>query len=51
MSTINNRRPIAERLKKGLTEGIEFARGDLNLAMTIVPAGRSFSGDITNMDS
>ena len=45
MSTINNRRPLAERLKKGLTEGIEFARGDLDLVTTVVPAGRSFSGE------
>jgi putative transcriptional regulator len=45
MSTNTNRSPLAERLRKGLVEGIEFARGDLNLATTVVPAGRTFSGD------
>lgn len=45
MSSEMKRRPLAERLKKGLTEGIEFARGDLDLATTVLPAGRSFSGE------
>jgi len=45
MSTNAERSPPAQRLKKGLVEGIEFAQGDLSLATTVVPAGRSFSGD------
>ena len=45
MSTNTKRSPLAQRLKKGLVEGIEFARGDLNLATTVVPTGRCFSGD------
>jgi putative transcriptional regulator len=45
MSTNTKRSPLAQRLKKGLTEGIEFARGDLELATTVVPSGRTFSGD------
>jgi putative transcriptional regulator len=45
MNTKTERAPLSERLRKGLTEGIEFARGDRNLATTIVPAGRSFSGE------
>lgn len=45
MSTLTKRSPLAQRLKKGLVEGIEFARGDLELATTVVPSGRTFSGD------
>ena len=45
MSTNTKRSPLAQRLKKGLVEGIEFARGDLSLGTTVVPTGRSFSGD------
>jgi putative transcriptional regulator len=45
MSTNTKRSSLSERLKKGLTEGIEFARGDLDLATTVVPAGHSFSGE------
>lgn len=45
MSTTTKRAPLAERLKKGLTEGIEFARCDRELATTIVPIGRSYTGD------
>jgi len=45
MSTETKRLPLAERLKKGLTEGIEFARGYRELATTIVPAGRAYSGE------
>jgi putative transcriptional regulator len=44
MSTTKKRAPLAERLKKGLAEGIEFARGDRELATTLVPAGRAYSG-------
>jgi putative transcriptional regulator len=39
------RKPLAERLKKGLTEGIEFARGERDLAVTVVPTGRVYSGE------
>jgi putative transcriptional regulator len=45
MSTTSKRAPLAERLKQGLTEGIEFARGDRELATTTVPSGRSYSGE------
>ncbi len=45
MSTPNNRSPLALRLKHGLLEGIEYARGDMNLATTVVPTGRSYSSD------
>ena len=45
MSTDTKRSPLAQRLRKGLVEGIEFARGDLELATTVVPAGRTFTGD------
>jgi putative transcriptional regulator len=45
MTTSTKRTSLAQRLKKGLVEGIEFAQGDLNLATTIVPSGRTFSGE------
>lgn len=45
MSTLTKRLPLASRLKKGLVEGIEYAQGDRNLVTTVVPAGRSFSGE------
>jgi len=45
MSITTKRSPLAQRLKKSLVEGIEYARGDLSLATTVVPSGRSFSGD------
>lgn len=45
MSTISKRNSLAERLKKGLGEGIGFARGDIELSTSVVPSGRSFSGD------
>ncbi len=45
MSTDTKRSPLAERLRKGLAEGIEFAREDLSLAAAVVPTGRSFSGE------
>ena len=45
MSTHAKRTPLAERLRKGLVEGIEFARGEADLATTIVPTGRTFSGE------
>ena len=37
--------PRAQRLRKGLVEGIEYARGDLDLSTSVVPIGRSFSGE------
>ena len=45
MSTSIKSVPLTERLKKGLAEGIEFARGERHLATTIVPVGRVYSGD------
>ncbi|MFI5387660.1 MAG: helix-turn-helix domain-containing protein [Fimbriimonadales bacterium] len=45
MSKIENRAPLAERLRKGLAEGIEFAKGDLELTTTVVPSGRSYTGE------
>lgn len=45
MSTTTKRPPLAERLKKGLAEGIEFARGDGELATSVVPAGRTYTGE------
>lgn len=44
MSTTTKRLPLAERLKKGLTEGIEFAHGDRDLKSSIVPVGRAYTG-------
>ncbi len=44
MSTEHVRIPLAQRLKKGLVEGIDFARNDLSLVTTVVPVGRTFSG-------
>jgi len=40
-----NRAPLAERLRKGLTEGIEFARGERDLVSATVPTGRAYTGD------
>jgi len=45
MKETMRRVPLAERLRQGLTEGIEFARGERTLSTTIVPAGKSFSGE------
>ena len=45
MKTKSTRAPLSERLKKGLKEGIEFARGDLTLMTTFVPSGRIFTGE------
>lgn len=44
MST-TKRLPLAERLKKELSEGVEFARRDSDLVTTLVPVGRTYSGD------
>lgn len=45
MNSNTKRRPLAERLKESLVEGIAFAQEDLNLVTTVVPVGRSFSAD------
>ena len=42
MSENTQRSPLAERLRKGLGEGIEFARGDLHLSTTMVPTSSPF---------
>jgi putative transcriptional regulator len=38
MSTKTKRRPLAERLKQGLREGIQFAKGELTLRTIEVPS-------------
>ena len=45
MNTPSTRLPLAERLQKGLREGTAFAKGDLELVTTVVPAGRTFTGE------
>ncbi len=45
MNTLQKRRPLADRLKTSLIEGIEFASGDKELVTTLVPTGRAFSGE------
>lgn len=45
MKTQVKRAPLAQRLKQGLVEGIEYARGEATLATTVVPIGRSFTGE------
>jgi putative transcriptional regulator len=45
MNTQVKRAPLAQRLKQGLVEGIEYARGEATLATTLVPIGRSFTGE------
>jgi putative transcriptional regulator len=37
MSTPAKDKPLFERLKEGLNEGIDFARGTLDLRTTVVP--------------
>lgn len=39
----NERRPLADRLRRGLREGIEFAREERELRVTIVPKGKTYS--------
>lgn len=38
MRKVAQRRPIFERLRASLEEGIQFARGELNLRTTLVPS-------------
>ena len=38
MITKSKRKPLAERLKIGLTEAVQFAKGELTLRTTEVPA-------------
>ena len=45
MSTTIKRLPLADRLRQSLTEGMEYARGQVDLAKSIVPAGRSYAGE------
>ena len=45
MSTTPKRPPLAERLKTGLVEGIDYARGERGLTSSDVPTGRSYSGE------
>lgn len=45
MTTENNENSLASRLREGLEDGIAFARGEVPLKTTLVPAGRSFSGE------
>jgi DNA-binding transcriptional regulator YiaG len=45
MKTQVKRAPLAQRLKQVLVEGIEYARGEAKLATTLVPIGRSFTGE------
>jgi len=44
MSVRPQRRPFADRLRKGLVEGIEFARGERELVTVVVPVPRTYSG-------
>ena len=37
MSTKSKRRPLAERLKAGLTEAVQYAKGELTLRTAVVP--------------
>jgi len=45
MSNQTKRAPLAERLKQSLGEGIEVARGNGAISTTVVPIGRSFTGE------
>lgn len=35
---------LAKRLKRGLAEGVRFAHGDVDLSVTVVPVGRTYTG-------
>ncbi len=37
MTHNGKRQPLFDRLKRGLEEGIRFARGELNLRTTVIP--------------
>jgi putative transcriptional regulator len=43
--TPRHRAPLGERLKKSLVEGIEFARGERDLRVTVVPPARTYTGE------
>jgi len=45
VSTNPKRNPLAERLKKHLTEGIDFARGNFTLVTTVVPIGSTLADE------
>ena len=45
MKTPKNRDPLEVRLERSLRQGIEFARGERELRITIVPSGRSYTGE------
>lgn len=45
MSTETKRAPLAERLKKGLNEGIEYARSERDLKTNVIPFGRAYTGE------
>jgi putative transcriptional regulator len=45
MNVRERRAPLVERLKQGLAEGIDFARGDIELATSVIPVGRSYTGE------
>ena len=40
----SKRRPLAERLKESLNEGIEFAQGKIDLQTMVLPVGKTYSG-------
>jgi putative transcriptional regulator len=40
-----DRPPLGERLKRSLEEGIEFARGERDLRVTVVPPARTYTGN------
>jgi putative transcriptional regulator len=44
MKAETKRISLAERLKKGLREGIEYSKGERDLATSVVPLGISYSG-------
>ncbi len=42
---IEKRPSFADRLRTGLIQGIEFARGERELVTTVVPTSRTFSSE------
>lgn len=45
MNKNQSREPLAQRLKAGLLDGIEHAHGNLMLVTSVVPDGKTFSGE------